>query len=409
MLYYQLFFVHPNSLVQNPPHKRKREPSPERGRKNGPGAVDEEEEEEEEEEEKEAPGKQSRDIPTLWRLLCLGKIKCDKRGDHKYLICPKGACWSVLDMRFAVKKLLIRKCYHRLGRAWYLSQNNVEMISGTSGIGKSMLIWCVLFVLMKPFLKDPAAKMEPLTFLWVTQTGPIYILHSDGSYETRKYDDEFPRSVDYCFIDVGLGFKLPHGLSTMNSTKTLIIASSDSERDGLQLLKQANIVPGERRFMPIWPKEDIKTVAKSLFGTALNRKKLHAIFLIFGGSLTSCLYAYMFADDGVAGNAPMSTEYYKASTDFVKQLKTSLSLASDGIPKLVDGLLKTNYIMRQFGCARFAYGEKVDASTLRNACSLIAHTISSAPKYTDGKLRLSSQFAALFVESFVKPKVRGVW
>ncbi len=343
------------------------------------------------------------DIPSLWALLCKGDIKLE----NDFLICPNGACWSTVD-DVAIKRLFIRQCYKDLYKVWTESKRTSELIDGTSGIGKSMFIWYALFMLMDAFHKDQAAKKKPLTFLWVTQTGLMYHLYSNGCCLRLNRDAELP-PIDYCFIDIGKQFIAPDALVTLRCPRILVIASSyKSEDEVYSILDEARIYPAVTRSMPIWSKVEIDVAAKSILDTDLSTKKLHAIFLIFGGSLKRCLLAYRNVKDDVVGDAPMSRQYYEASTSFVEHLKTSASLASDGIPELVDGLLESNYIIRKFQYARFAYGEKLDDSFLRNACSLIAHTISSAPNYTDGDLRLSSEFTTLYVEAFVKSKELGI-
>ncbi len=339
------------------------------------------------------------DIPTLWKLLCKRKIQLEYEGGQGYLRCPNGTCWSALKNKTFVKDLFIRQCYEDLYTIWNDSDVDVDLIGGTSGIGKSTFIWYVLFRLMDAFHKDENKDKEQLTFLWVTQIGRMYILYSDGSCDTPKFNallsKRWPR-VDYCFIDMGKAFELPVGLPEVERPKTLVIASFQSERVGLPLLNQAGIDPGDAKTMPIWSKEDIEKVAKSIFGTELDTKRIHVLFLIFGGSLHYCLTGYIRSLQPVTETA-QNVHYDHAAAAFVRLLKTSVSLVRDRIPKVAKRLLKSNYIRRLFSnIAPALTGSKHDL-VLRAAGSLVTHAISSAPHYTNVKLRISSLFADLYI------------
>ncbi len=340
-------------------------------------------------------------VASLWAFLCAGEIKLE----NNFLICPNGACWSALswESRIFVKNLFIRQCYEDLYKAWSGASNGVDFIGGTSGIGKSTFIWYVLFRLMDAFHQNQgqAQAEKSLTFLWMTQSDGIYVLYSDGFCVELQDNDPLPLSVDYCLIDIGKDFKVPKKLHNMPRRKTLITASFMSEQEGIKLLVDVDFNQTPRRDMPIWSKEDMEVAAKSILGTDLDTKKLHAIFLIFGGSLKFCILAYVNVKD-VVGNAPSTHLYINARNAFVDLLKTSASLASDGIPELADSLLKSNYVIRTFENPSYGLSRLTESKDLRTTGSLITHTISSGKEYTDGDVYLSSQFTALYVKEYVK-------
>ncbi len=350
------------------------------------------------------------DIPTLWALLCGGKIKFEKKGRQEYLKCPQGACWSLMTKYNAVKLLLIHQCYKDLYTLWNGEGRQTEFIGGTSGIGKSTFIWYVLYRLMKAFHEDQAEDKELLKFLWVTQTEGIYLLRSDGnSAEVKHTGDSYVLqwsgdvmegerratlpSVDYCFIDMGRTFKVPMGLGNVcrRSQQTLITASTESARDGLESLEEHSIRPVRSRSMPIWSKEEMVAAAMPIFGESFKREKLHAIFLILGGSFELCLWVYI-TSTGEKRVVPMTSHYSKARSGFVELLKTSPSLVRAGVPKLVDDLLGDEVVSKVFESS------STDLHTMGN---VITNNFCSG-KYTDGDVFLSSPFISLYVESFIE-------
>ncbi len=379
---------------------RKRESSPERGSKKGRAAAEGEEEKLDE--------LLKKDIPTLWALLCRGEIKSEKtqgenEGENKSLICPNGACWSALRRNYVIKKLFIRNCYEGLYEAWMKnSTDEIQLIGGTSGIGKSMFIWYALFRLMDAFHKDENKDKKPLKFLWVTQTKGTYILDSDGGCVEKEDNVRCPERVDYCFIDMGEDFSFPKGLDTMSCLKTLVIAPFKSEDRGVPLLRRNKVRPTVFRCMPVWSKDEMEAVAKSLFGKSFNRKRFHALFLIFGGCLDSCLHAH-FPTNVAKICITTNGHYGKACEDFVQLLETSAELKRDGIPEEVQGALEEHYIAHEFQTIDpILTGLESQDLDLRKIGSLIAHSISTGPDYIDEDIRVSSRFAELYILQYKK-------
>ncbi len=403
------FFCHPNFLVPTS-SPRKRESSPERGSKKGRGA------------DEEAPLDVSRHTANLWTLICDGRITLKTQGDHKFLSCPSGFYWS---RWFRVKDLYIRRCYEDLYKARIeaedegkgkdngkdkdessgIREDDVEMICGTSGIGKSTYIWYVLYRLMDAFRKDTNKDKTLLKFIWVTRNEGTYILDSDGGCVEKENNTEFPPSVDYCFIDMGLNFSLPNKLPYVECSKTLVVASSKSKERGLPLLLDEGIDPFPR-FMPVWSREEMEIVAKSVFGRDFNSdsKIFEGLYLILGGSLHSCLK--MFASRNsrklVGANGPVGaadSNYDAASAKFVELLKTSASLVHDDIPATVEKLLKRADIKRSFASSAMVFfGKDVTFDDISKAGPPITHIHSNAPKHTNQELRLSSRFAELYLK-----------
>ncbi len=383
---------------------RKREPSPERGRKKGPGAGENEKDVEEkdvEEEEEHKSGKRfsDSDIPTLWSLVCKKRITLMIQDGQEYLLCPNGACWPFHGQgEVEVKKLFIRQCYKDLFALWSNSDSKVEMLGGTWGVGKSTYVWYVLFMLMDAFHKDENKDKEQLTFLWFSRVWGTYLLSSDGS--CVRDQNEFPPSVDYCFMEVGYNFRLSPRLARLRHSRTIIIAPPKSQQFELPYLIDAGIHPGITRDMPIWSKDEMVVVAKSIYGRSFNRKKFEAIFLIFGGCPHPFLMAYTYTD---TKGGPVTPHYDTACRMFVDLLKTSTSLRRDGIPEMVEDLLKDQFIIRKFRYPSYVLSGDKDIPTLGCATSLLVHTNSTAPNYTNRELRVSSRFTELLIQQYDIP------
>ena len=336
--------------------------------------------------------------------MCDQHIVERKSGDLKFLTCLGREFWYN-EGEAAVKGLLIRDCYEDLYRLWAAGNGEVvEFVGGASGIGKSTFIWYALYRL----LVDRRKERKPLTVVWIRQTQCVYELRSDGScLWVDPREPEFPRSADFCFIDMGAGFEVPNveGLTSLvdsvRSMRTLLIASYKSELAALPKLVPCRIVPQMRRYMPVWTYEEMRAAFRHIFDI-FREERLQALYQVFGGSFFLCL-----KHAAAPANAPRSLKglqkgYLAACRRFIAFLKTSAELKAGGIPDEVATVLMESGIKGHFTGVVPVFEGNSSEPVLRGAGSLLSHMASFAPHYWVGNLRVSSRFCEYFIAAYRK-------
>ncbi len=342
-------------------------------------------------------------IMRTWRQLCKKKMEVATCDSKPFIVCPPGHSWAKCG-KLEVQGLLIRKAYEDLFRLWSAPDSDTHFIGGSSGVGKSMFIWYVLYRLMEE-LRD---AQEVKTFLWITQERDIYWFSSRGGCEKQRrieYED-----VDYLFIDIGAGFQLPPGFSSSSVfyKKLLVTVSFKGEREGLDRLADCGIRSSCWRFMPVWSLEEIQATAARIHDDKqLDLSRLQALFLIFGGSARLCLENYPKSEpldlsDTFTSRHSEYRGYAQTRQAYVDALRTSPRYEDQReLADVVAEMLMERRIVQLFTDVSPALSGPNNDFIRRQAASLLIHLFADPPHYDNLKTDIATHFCDIFLQYYM--------
>ena len=334
-------------------------------------------------------------IRALWKGICDGTITIDP-NDPTHLVCPAGdLSWS-RNAKFDVKCLRIRQCYKLIYDEWVVdARRTVELISGTSGIGKSTYIWYVLFRQMEEYRNDPSKGHRQ--FMWQTQgeNEGTYWLHTSGTCDVLVSATDAMGEPDLYIVDIGDQFSPHPDLYPYPFKKRrLLVASFMSEKIGLRPLARMGIVPKNTATMPIWTLEEMEPTAQRIFGNTYDATRLKALHVIFGGSLNHCLRSFP-----TTPSCALRTQYSRARVETIALLKTSKTLRDAKLPDTVGNVLKEEGVVHAFKKVVPVFSGSTHYPDLRHAGSVLGH-LHSSPPYRGETSRVASIFCECYIAKY---------